>query len=455
MELLLEHFRAYRTYAMGDTPDPPPGAAFEAAVASAHGDAGREESKALAFVADVMRGARADAGQAAREAARRFNQLAAPVAAKAVEDTAFYRYGRILSRNDVGFSPARFAMTATEFHAAAGERGRDFPHSLLTTATHDDKRGEDVRARLAALSELPAQWEDTVREWFTLNAQHRTAAVATGDEYQLYQTLVGAWPFTLAADDREAIAAFTERILGWREKSLREAKLVTSWTAPNETVEAAHAAFVRDILDPSHGFGRRLAAFVDWLAPAAVLNSLVACVLRYTLPGVPDLYQGAELWDLSLVDPDNRRSVDFHLRQTLLENAHDPIEHMRDWRSGRVKLALIARLLSLRAENPELFQGGDYTPLDTGDNHVVAFLRAAGESRLLVAVPRLSALAAIARAQPLPDGGIGEDVFARMAPDLARRTWHNGLLPDMPPVQPERTGALFAHFPAAIFRSPR
>ncbi len=434
---ILEHFRAYRTYATGDASEPAPGALFESALQAAIANGDAHERGILAFVAAVMRGDHAEHAENACEAVRRFNQLAAPVAAKAVEDTALYRYGRLLSRNDVGFDPGDFAWAPRAFHAANAKRQAQFPFALLATATHDHKRGEDGRARLAVLSEVPDEWEARVREWFAMNAPLRPALIAPGDEYQLYQTLLASWP----PDAAQGGAPFTERILGWRLKSLREAKLATSWAERDEAVESAHAQFVRAILDPRHGFARSLAGFADWLAPAAVLNSLVQTVLRCTAPGVPDLYQGAELWDLSLVDPDNRRPVDFAWRASHLDDA--PIAHMPDWRSGRVKLALIARLLHLRAQWPELF-AGDYTPLESAKENILAFTRQTKDRALLVAVPHLAARAAIARNAPLPEP-------MALAANLSGRRWRDGLRPDLPEMSVSEP--LFRQFPAAIFVS--
>ncbi|MBV9990540.1 MAG: malto-oligosyltrehalose synthase [Alphaproteobacteria bacterium] len=360
---LLERFRAYRTYF--DTPSPQFDAACRLAKAERPG-------AALDAIASIIR----VPADEARDAVRRFNQLAAPVAAKAVEDTAFYRYGRLLSRNDVGFSPGSFSVSAREFLDKAAQRG---PRAMLATATHDHKRGEDVRARLAVLSEVPDIWEAEVRAWFELNAPLRPAGVKRGDEYQLYQTLAGSWPLDL------------ERVLAWREKSLREAKLETSWFAPDEAFEHANASFVKAILDPAHGFTRRLDAFIETLAPAAICNSLVQCTLRLTLPGVPDLYQGAELWDFSLVDPDNRRPVDYAARIAMLDAGPDPL----DWRGGGAKLALIHRLLALRKDRPEIFEA-PVERLSSPDN-VLAFRRGA----LTVAVPLRCARSCIARGEPL------------------------------------------------------
>ncbi|GAA0560779.1 malto-oligosyltrehalose synthase [Rhizomicrobium electricum] len=445
LERILEHFRAYRTYALGDKPEPPPGPLFEAALHEAENGASEDEVRALNIIAAAMRGEEAADGAVAAEAVRRFNQLAAPVAAKAVEDTAFYRYGRLLSRNDVGFTAGRFAISPEQFHDSSLKRQANFPAALLATATHDHKRGEDTRARLAVLSELPELWETEVRAWFELNTPLRPPRVGAGDEYQLYQTLVACRPFGLSD---EALSAFARRILAWREKSLKEAKLETSWARPDAAFENDHAEFVRAILDPQHPFLARLERFSGTLAPAGALNGLVATVLKCTLPGVPDIYQGTELWDLSLVDPDNRRPVDFHIREEMLAAAGDPATHVKDWRDGQVKLALLARLLKLRAEEREIFAGA-YRPLETGDAHLFAFARTAGHKTLFVAVPLLSAEAAIARGIPLPDDRLGE-AFA-LPEDLRARTWRDGLTgADVPP--PDNR-PLFADFPAAVFIS--
>jgi len=397
LRAILEQFRAYRTYATGLSTEPPPGAFFETALEAAHQQLEPFDHPALDFIAATMSGEMAAFGAVARRAARLFNQLAAPVAAKAVEDTAFFRYGRLLSRNDVGFSPAEFSCTPEEFQARADARMQDFPHAMLATATHDHKRGEDVRARLAVLSEFAEDWEAEVRQWFEMNTRWRGPAIDAGDEYQLYQTLVSTWPADLNSMDC-ALGDYTRRILQWREKSLREAKLRTSWTAPDREFEATHAEFVKAILDAarSRRFLSSLVAFTSGIALAGACNSLVQCVLRCTLPGVPDLYQGCEFWDLSLVDPDNRRAIDFDSRREALASADEPAAILPRWQNSRVKQALIARLLGLRRKMPECFAEGSYEPLAiTGARaaHVIAFERAHIAGRVLVAVPRLCARA--------------------------------------------------------------
>jgi (1->4)-alpha-D-glucan 1-alpha-D-glucosylmutase len=439
---LLEYFRCYRTYAVGDKSEPPPGPLFEAALRHAEDGASDDETRALTIIAATMRGEEAADGAVAAEAVRRFNQLAAPVAAKAVEDTAFYRYGRLISRNDVGFAAARFAISPEEFHDGAAKRHIHFPAALLATATHDHKRGEDTRARLAVLSEIPDRWEHEVRDWFALNTPLRPPRVGAADEYQLYQTLVACRPFGLSG---EALSAFTRRILAWREKSLKEAKLETSWAKPDAAFEADHAAFVRAILDSDHDFLARLERFSAMLAPAGALNGLVATVLKCTLPGVPDIYQGTELWDLSLVDPDNRRPVDFHIREEMLASAGAPASHLSDWRDGQVKLALLARLLALRAAEPELFYGA-YRPLETGDDHLIVFTRSTADKTLFVAVPRLAAPSAISKALPLPDETLGT-AFA-LPDDLRGRDWCDALSGQDAPAPDNRP--LFETFPATV-----
>jgi (1->4)-alpha-D-glucan 1-alpha-D-glucosylmutase len=245
---------------------------------------------------------------------------------------------------------------------------------MLTTATHDHKRGEDVRARLAVLSELPELWAEAVGSWTRLTAAVRPACIAADDAYALYQTLVGVWPFDLAPDDGAGLSAFGERVAGWRLKSLREAKKRSSWAVPDEAYEAANLDWLKALLDPvrSAPFLRSLHDFVMRVAPAGAVNGVVQAALRCAWPGVPDLYQGAELWDLSLVDPDNRRPVDYALRGDLLGHG------ARAWISGGVKQAVIARLLGWRRADPELFTHAALERLEVRGpraGHILAFRR--------------------------------------------------------------------------------
>jgi (1->4)-alpha-D-glucan 1-alpha-D-glucosylmutase len=368
----IARLRVYRTYANGRPDGPEPGAAFDEALAAAAEDPRAEAT--LRFIRAALVGEGPGDPALRADLARRLGQLTAPVAAKAVEDTAFYRYGRLLSRNDVGFDPSCFSLSAAEFIESGAARARDWPRAMLTTATHDHKRGEDVRARLAVISERSDAWRRAVEDWTETNAERRPAELADDDDYQLYQTLVGAWPMDLAPDDAEALAAFRERIAAWRLKSLREAKLRSSWAAPDEAYEAASQAWIATLLDPeaSHAFLQSLALFVRRIAGAGAINGVVQAALRCAWPGVPDLYQGAELWDLSLVDPDNRRPVDFALRRRLLEG------DAADWASGAAKLAVIADLLHRRRADPALFREGGLEALPVRGAraaHVLAFRR--------------------------------------------------------------------------------
>ena len=333
-----------------------------------------------------------------KRACVRFQQLTSPTAAKAVEDTAFYRYGALLSRNDVGFDAERFSAPAQVFHQTCAERLLHFPDNLLATATHDHKRGEDCRARLAVISEKSADYARCIARWRPMARalrSHREGPSA-GDELLLYQILLSTWPLTLSPDDPHGLAHYNERVWQWQLKALREAKLDTQWAAPNEAYEQAVQAFIEQLLLHPQGAALRaeIHAFSEQLAPAGALNSLVQCVLKLTTPGVPDLYQGTEFWDFSLVDPDNRRPVDFALRQQQLD-IHAPAPALLDdWRSGAIKQAVIARTLAMRAEHPVLFARGRYQPLHVTGPHadrVLAFAREWQGQWVVVVAPRLSA----------------------------------------------------------------
>jgi (1->4)-alpha-D-glucan 1-alpha-D-glucosylmutase len=397
-----------------------------------------------------------------RTACALFAQLTAPLAAKAVEDTAFYRYGRLLSRNEVGADPGEFSMSLEAFHETNLQRARRFPHGLVTTATHDHKRGEDMRARLAVLSEIPDEWTAAIHAWSTLNAPHRreSGSVWTADERaltqdwvpgptaeaMLYQTLVGAWPYDLALPDVEGIDGFAQRIWAWQLKALREAKLRTSWYAPDTAFEAASRDFLFDILAPRRrdGFLQALSAFVARISRAGAVNSLLQALLRLASPGVPDLYQGTELWDFSLVDPDNRRPVDFGLRRAWLADS-PPSEHLRTWRDGRVKLGLIHHALRLRTAFPSLFSEGAYIPLTVQGRrarHVIAFARRHANAYGIVIGTRFAtSLLAPHSDLPLVEPADWEDTSVLLPPGLAKHTFIDCLSPAAP--KADDAGRLF------------
>ena len=439
---LLVHFPVYRVYTDRNGRDPADEAVM-ARVREAARPACRPAERYLVDVLDRWLGGEAPAhapSKAARalrlRAITRFHQLSSPLAAKAVEDTAFYRHGKLLSRNEVGADPGQFALDVDGFHAQVLQRARHFPQALLATATHDHKRGEDARARLAVLSEIAERWSAQAAGWSALNAPLRVRrpageAPAPADEYMLYQTLAGHWPPTLAAADAPGLRDFRERVAAWHVKAVREAKLRSSWLEPDTGYEEDCCAFLDALLDPerSADFLASLRAFVDSIAPAGAANALAQTLLRLTLPGMPDLYQGTEFWDFSLVDPDNRRPVDYDARERTLAAADDPLALLKDWRDGRIKQRLVATALRLRAAHPDLFIGGAYLPLTVqgpARAHAVAFARGAGAKALLVIAARWSAH----RTEPdrprvPPERWDGTTLLLPAA--LARRHWTNAL----------------------------
>ena len=386
-------FRRYRTYEAGET------GALDDAIAQATADAHPADRGLIRLVGEILRDRDAPARRRRRAALRKFRQLSVSLAAKAGEDTAFYRYGRLLSRIDVGFDPGRLAA-GDAFHEAAKRRLASYPAALLATATHDHKRGEDLRARLAVLSEAPALWAGIVR-----SALAGTEAVADGvsraDRATLFQMIVGGWPLgegPLSEADRRG---FADRLKAWQVKALREAKQRSSWESPDTDYETAAAACIDRILDGASPAGAALAAAAQRIAPAGAVNGLAQCLLKLTAPGVPDIYQGCDLWDFSFVDPDNRRPVDWARRKACFAPGEPPARHLGAWRDGRVKQALIAAALAARASSPDVFAAGRYDPLAAGgarQRHVLAFARSFRGRTAVTVVPR--AVFAM-----LPDGG--------------------------------------------------
>ncbi len=366
--------------------------------------------------------------------AMRVQQYSGPVMAKGLEDTAFYRWNRLVALNEVGGHPDSLGLPLAAFHRANAARAKRWPHAMLATSTHDTKRGEDTRARLAVLAEMPEEWARQVRSWSRILRARRgdvegTAPPDRNDEYLLYQLLLGAWPMELteAPPEPNAVAAFAERLEGALRKSVREAKERSTWAAPNTAYEEALLGFLRDALDvrASSAFLDAFLPFQARIARLGLQNSLVQAALKLTVPGMPDIYQGAELWDLSLVDPDNRRPVDFPARARLLEEveaalAQDGAAALRDmreaWRDGRIKLAVTARLLADRRARPALYAQGDYQPLTVeaeAAERICAFLRRQGEEALLVAACRFPAAGPPATARlPAPLPGRWRDLIS-------------------------------------------
>jgi (1->4)-alpha-D-glucan 1-alpha-D-glucosylmutase len=377
-----------------------------------------------------------DIDQAELYFALKFQQLTGPVMAKGVEDTAFYVYNRFLSSNDVGGSIAAFGISTDEFHQSNRGRLQSAPDAMLATSTHDTKRSEDVRNRMNVLSEMTYMWPSYVRRWVRLNARHKRTladgriAPSANEEYFLYQTLAGAWPWRM--EKRAEREEFLNRMQQYMTKALSEAKVNLSWTNPNpDYVDAVHA-FMRAILMPdARGREPRFVETMEDILPALRLfgsvNSLAQVVLKIASPGVPDFYQGTELWDLSLVDPDNRRPVDYerrrHALEALKEDAtskgelavcHDVLDRVGD---GRVKLWTIHRALALRNRMPDTFRRGEYVPVTATNHyaeHVVAFSRG---SKVLAVVPRLAYTMMDGKARlPLESAwGRGDLIVAEMA----------------------------------------
>lgn len=340
----------------------------------------------------------------------KLQQVTGPVTAKAVEDTAFYTYTRLASLNEVGGEPGKFGLSREDVHTLFAERRERFPHSLSSTSTHDTKRSEDVRVRMDAISEIAGEWAETVRRWSAANERHLRkgeglVAPDRADELLLYQTLAGVFPDDGLVPGSPAHAGFVARIQAYMEKALREAKLHTSWTNPDAEYEEGVREFVARILAPGP-FLDELAALAGRLARAGRISSLAQVALKCAAPGVPDVYQGTELWDLSLVDPDNRRPVDFDLRRRALEEidaelAKGPAARAAlarklsspEWLpDGRAKLLLLRSALALRRAERDLFLAGEYLPLGVEgplSRHVFAFARAGRSRALLCAVPRL------------------------------------------------------------------
>lgn len=400
LQALIVHFPVYRTYisAMGRSAQDE--VFFQQAMDGARQTLGEGDWPVLDCVAAWLGGTpwrqkpRGRSRKILKHACVRFQQLTSPAAAKAVEDTALYRSAVLLSRNDVGYNTEQFSAPVSDFHEINQQRLEQFPDNLLATATHDHKRGEDTRARLAVLSERSHWYAEQIELWRALARPVRSddQMPSTGDELILYQALLGSWPLDLHDGDQAGLADYAKRIWQWQQKALREAKLQSSWSAPNEAYENAAQSFTEKLLTGEEGELLRAALHktVNSIAAAGALNGLAQTLLRMTVPGVPDLYQGNEFWDFSLVDPDNRRPVDYAAREQALEAALPVGELLHDWRDGRIKQALIAQVLNLRVEHAELFRRGSYQALEvlgSQAHNVLAFVREHAGQQAIVIVP--------------------------------------------------------------------
>jgi (1->4)-alpha-D-glucan 1-alpha-D-glucosylmutase len=413
-----------------------------------------------------------------RRFAGKFQQVTAPVTAKGIEDTAFYVYNRLVSLNEVGGDPARFGVKPDAVHVYNRERQARWPYSLSPLSTHDTKRSEDVRARINVLSEMPEEWRAALERWGRLNEPLRkqvndSTVPDANDEYLLYQTLVGAWP--LGPVSAEEHADFIQRIQDYLEKALHEAKVHTSWINPDADFDNAIQEFVHRILDEntSGPFLQDFRAFQGRVSHYGLFNSLAQTLLKIASPGVPDTYQGTELWDFSLVDPDNRRPVDYERRRKMLGDlqanaAPDQSEMVRSLVStkedGRIKLHVTYRAQHCRREHPGLFSAGEYLPLEAEGamaDHLFAFARRAGDAVAVVAVPRLLASLTLDIAQLPLGGAVWQDtrlLLPRVDPNLR---WHNVLTGErlVPMEQSDQhslaAGDVFAHCPVALLLGER
>jgi (1->4)-alpha-D-glucan 1-alpha-D-glucosylmutase len=408
-ELFILHFPVYRTYLTPSGPSRGDRAIINEAIAKARADWFGPDAGIFDFLRDALTLDLILPGRSGYSIARdrlfafKVQQFTGPMMAKSLEDTAIYRYHRCLALNEVGGNPAAGALSVDDFHTRMEQRAISGAHGLTATATHDTKRGEDARARLLALCELAPEWAQHVREWRKMNAALIEGAGAqrvpsAAHEYMLYQSLLGSWPLT-GLD-----ATFLERMQAYAIKAAREGKQQTSWLAPNERYERGLENFLRGLFDWSRSpaFIKSFTAFIYRPALMGGLNSLTQVALKAMMPGVADFYQGTELWDLSLVDPDNRRGVDFATRIALLQSVS--IEPnwsalAQSWVDGRIKFALTRRLLALREEHADLFAHGSYRPIELSGPHqdeIIAFARVHGREAVILIAGRLFKRATLA-----------------------------------------------------------
>ncbi|MFZ3376189.1 MAG: malto-oligosyltrehalose synthase, partial [Chthoniobacterales bacterium] len=402
-------FPVYRTYlAPGRPVCDEDRQAVERAVAAAKRRNPAIEESVFHFLRDILlfrfpENVDDDARAAHTHFVLKFQQATGPIMAKGLEDTVFYIYNRLAALNEVGGEPQQFGIGLDAFHERNLDRQRNWPATLLATSTHDTKRSEDVRARMVAISELPQLWRRSIQRWRLLNRKWKRTideaqAPDPNEEYLLYQTLLGTWPVnTNGQAEQAASAEYVARIQAYMAKALNEAKLNTSWIRPNEDWLGAMRDFVAKILEASskNKFLPNFLPVVEEIARLGAINSLTQTLLRLTSPGVPDIYQGNEIWDFSLVDPDNRRPVDYRRRRKMLASIGKakPEELLQSWPDGRIKMFLIQRVLQFRREHADLFQCGNYLPLKASGNHAdccISFARQLHDEWIVVIAPRFS-----------------------------------------------------------------
>ncbi|MEC4812984.1 MAG: malto-oligosyltrehalose synthase [Scytonema sp. PMC 1069.18] len=396
----------------------------------------------------------------------RVQQYTGPLMAKGVEDTALYVYNRFASLNEVGGEPGRFGISTSEFHEFNQKRQAGWPYAMNTTSTHDTKRGEDTRARLNVLSEIPEEWQKQVRTWSEINKSYkktgkRLSIPDKNDEYLFYQTLVGTFP---CSEDEQL--TYTDRVKDYLLKAIREAKVYTAWLRQNETYENGFMDFVTAVLNPSsdNPFLKEFIPFQKQIAEYGIFNSLSQTLLKITSPGIPDIYQGTELWDLSLVDPDNRRPVDFDTRQAYLKTIQEQVKQdilkliddlLATRQDARIKLFLILQSLKARTENLDIFNEGDYIPLEVNGKfkeHILAFARSYENKMVVTIAPRF--FTRLIQPGEYPIGQkVWEDTSVKL-PANAPSTWKNAITEQS--VQVDETllmSKALKHFPVALLVS--
>jgi (1->4)-alpha-D-glucan 1-alpha-D-glucosylmutase len=363
----------------------------------------------------------------------KFQQTTGPVMAKGLEDTLFYIYNRLSALNEVGGEPQQFGLSVEVFHERNLDRQRNWPATLLATSTHDTKRSEDVRARIAAISEIPELWRRSLQRWSTANHRWKRTvndleAPNANEEYLLYETLLGTWPMqTNGEPEPVPSAGYIERMQAYMAKALKEAKINTSWIQPNEEWDAAMHDFVARVLDlsPRNKFLPIFLPAAKEIIQLGAINSLTQTLLKLTSPGVPDIYQGTETWDYSLVDPDNRRPVDYELHRQMLKSLSTatPKELMEAWPDGRIKLFLTKHMLQLRREHADLFDRGEYLPLQTSGTFAqscVTFVRRQEDDWIAVIAPLLSS-----RIGFPPIGEAWQDTAIQLSEGLSLKDAHD------------------------------
>ncbi len=455
LEFYVLHFPVYRTYLTSAGPSAHDRALISETIERARADWFTADEGIFDFLRDTLTmdlikpGRPPHSPPRVRRFALKLQQFTGPLMAKSLEDTAFYRYHRLLALNEVGGDPQAKGLSVASFHEMMQTRAKQWPHGMTATATHDTKRGEDARARLMALTEIPGEWTGAVARWKVLNAPHIVTsrgmrAPSATAEYMLYQALIGAWPLDGCEDK------FPERIEAYALKAAREGKQETSWLNPNEAYETGLKMFIARVLDPvvSAEFLSSFATRARRVALLGALNSLSQLTLKATVPGVPDFYQGTEYWDLSLVDPDNRRPVDFAGRASVLAELETPDWQRlaEDWPSGHLKLAWTRHLLKLRTELADVFTHGDYRPLQVSGphaDHVIAFARSYRRDAAITVVARsFAAFTQTGRAWPNADAFDGAiDLNGYLLEGVAKGATEL------------RLPALFQKLPAAVLKA--